>query len=262
MLRAMVIVEKFRNELEALGLTSTSRAKTFAGDLVKNHKGRRDIFRVPIESDGEKTLLFLKRNWRPYKKDGFVSFLKHGRARSLSRQEWENSRALNDAGFHTSPLVAVGEECSIFCEKFSFLVTESARGETVQHFLKECRDYRVRRKIFDALALEIRHLHDCGFATPDLFTRHIFVDEMNEKPRFCFIDMARLDRKKNISLQTRARDLAALNVTAPLHFVRATERLRFLKIYSGEVDPKLFGLIQKRVQSLLKRKKFRSFHTA
>ena len=231
MLRWMVVIEKHRTELESLGLATLVEAKAFQGDLVKNHKGRRDIFRVPLANSGSHTVLYLKRNWRPYKKDGIASFLKNGQPHSLSRQEWENSRALEAAGFHAAPLVAFGEECGPLWEKFSYLVTESAQGETVESFLRTCTDPARRLKVFDALALEIRRLHDSGFASPDLFTRHIFVEADATPPRFCLIDMTRLNRRGRVSNPFRARDLAALNITAPVRFVTARERLRSANLF-------------------------------
>ena len=256
----MVIVEKHRTELESLGLATVAGSKAFQGDLVKNHKGRRDIFRVPLANADGTTLLFLKRNWRPYKKDGIASLLKNGRPHSLSQQEWENSRALEKAGFRAAPLVAIGEECGPLWERFSFLITESAPGETVESFLRSCQDENLRRRVIEALAMEIQRLHQAGFASPDLFTRHIFVDVNSEPIRFCLIDMARLDRGKKVSDRMRARDLAALNITAPIRFVSAKERLRFMKIYRGSLDRRLIGLIRERVKYLLARRKFRHFH--
>jgi tRNA A-37 threonylcarbamoyl transferase component Bud32 len=142
-------------------------------------------------------------------------------------------------------------------ENFSFILTASARGETtVDEFLRTCTAAVERRKVFDALAREIRKMHDAGLASPDLFARHIFL-ERGAVPKFCLIDMARLDRRKRLSDELRARDLAALNVTAPLRFVSTRERLRFLKIYGG--DKCLLNLILERTRHLLTRKKFADF---
>jgi hypothetical protein len=97
------------------------------------------------------------------------------------------------------------------------------------------------------LAKEIRKMRDAGLFSPDLFTRHIFVDG----DRYTLIDMARLDDGP------AARDLAAPNISAPLRFVSAKERVRFLHRYGGR---HLFRQIEKRVRYLLKRRrKFRDF---
>jgi tRNA A-37 threonylcarbamoyl transferase component Bud32 len=257
----VLVVAHYQSQLAALGLTSLSGVKNFQGDLVKNHRGRRDIFRVTIaDDDGVQRLLFLKRNWRPYKKDGLASLLRRGTVWSLSRQEWENSRALEAAGLRTARLVAHGEECSWLSEKFSFIITEAAQGrETLQEFLCRCHDSVERRRVFDALAREIRRMHDAGLAAPDLFTHHIFVDTTAEPPRFCLIDMARLDRRNPAPDRLRARDLAVLNLTAPVSLVTAKERLRFLRLYVGGTTRAIAGRIARRVQHLLGRRKFGKF---
>ncbi len=260
-LAAMVVIAKHREAVERLNLTTLTGAKAFKGELVKDHRGRRDIFRIrTTDEHGHELVLFLKRNWKPYKKDGLASILKRGKVWSIAREEWENSLALQRAGLKTCDLVAYGEEIRPLWENFSFIVTGAATGkQTVQDFLRDNNEAKIRQKVFDALALEIRKMHDSGLATPDLFTRHIFVDESVTPTAFCLIDMARLDCVKPLPLRTRARDLAALHVTAPLRFVSVRERLRFLKLYAGKKNRELRRLILERAGHLLQRRKFRDF---
>ena len=257
----MVVIARHQALLAKLGLSTLAGVKAFRGDLVKDHKGRRDIFRLQTSTDDGRTLvLFLKRSWKPYKKDGLASLLRRGRVWSISRREWENSKLLAAAGLKTAGLVAYGEDCGALWEKFSFILTEAADGaQTVEQFLRDCRDRGHRRRVFDALARDIRKMHDAGLASPDLFTRHLFVDD-GAVPQFCLIDMARLDRGQPLPARLRARDLAALNITAPLRFVTARERIRFLRVYAGRTDKPLAGRIRRRVQHLLQRRKFRRFH--
>lgn len=257
----MVTIAKHAALLEKLGLSTLAGVKKFAGELIKNHKGRRDIFRIAAtDEQGNKTVLFLKRSWKPYRKDGLASLLRRGQVWSVSRQEWENSRALEATGLRTAGLVAYGEECGPLWENFSFIVTEAATGNrTVEEFLRSPAEPGRRRRILDALAAEVRKMHDAGLASPDLFTRHIFVDDREEAPRFCLIDMARLDRARTLSDSKRVRDLAALNITAPLRFVSARERVRFLRRYSRDDARVLFPRIRRRVEYLLKRRKFKGF---
>jgi hypothetical protein len=85
------------------------------------------------------------------------------------------------------------------------------------------------------------------------------VETAANEPRFCLIDMARLDRRKKLSARLRARDLAALNVTAPLRSVSTRERIRFLREYAGDTDGSFVALIHSRVEHLLKRRRFQGF---
>lgn len=256
----MVVIAKHQTLLEQLGLTTPAQVKKFNGDLVKNHGGRRDIFKITTrDSSGRPLVLFLKRNWKPYKKDGLASLFARGKVWSQSRTEWGNCLKLTGAGLQTCGLAAYGEECGPFWEKFSFIITEAAIGETLDHFIRNSADRKLRRAVLDSLAREIRKMHDAGLATPDMFTRHIFVEVKDGAASFQFIDMARLNCRKNISEAMRARDLAALNVTAPLKFVSAKERIRFLKTYSGRVNRNFVAAIAARAAYLLKRRKFRNF---
>ncbi len=249
----MFVIAKHQEILRQLGLDTMEGVKKFKGELIKNHKGRRDIQRIRTDAG----VFFLKRNWRPYKKDGLKSLLTRGEVWSQSRVEWANSLALQRAGLTVAEWVAFGEECGPLWEHFSFIITAGARGEmTLDEFLRTVRESKARRRTFASLAATIRQMHDAGLASPDLFTRHIFV-ETGPPPKFCLIDMARLDRRRHLSLKLRARDLAALNVTAPLRFVTPRERFRFLKIYGSEHH--LRCAIITRTRHLLTRKKFADF---
>lgn len=257
----MVVIAQHAERLERLGLSTLEGVRSFHGQLVKNHKGRRDIFRIETGAGAEPgPVLFLKRNLKPYKKNGLASWWRHGAVWSAARQEWENARRLQTAGVATPPLVAYGEQCGLFWERFSFLITEAAAGsQTVEQFLQACQERAERRRVLDALAGEVRRIHDAGLASPDLFTRHVFVDAAGHPPRFTWIDMARLDQRQPVSKRRRARDLAALNITAPLPLVSVRERLRFLEAYAGVVDRELVALIRRRMGRLLHHRRFQAF---
>lgn len=252
----MLVIANYAEALRPLGLGTMEGVKKISDELIKNHKGRRDIQRLQITANGQPLTLFLKRNWRPYKKDGLHSLFTRGAVWSQSRTEWENSLALQRAGIAVAEPVAFGEECGPLWEKFSFILTAAARGEiTLDKFLAANPDAAERTQVLDALARFVRKMHDAGFASPDLFTRHIFLTHGAE-PQFCLIDMARLDRRAKLSPTLRARDLAALHVTAPQRFLTTPERLRFLEIYGAmELQPR----VKARARHLLQRKKFRDF---
>jgi tRNA A-37 threonylcarbamoyl transferase component Bud32 len=261
---ARFVIARHEPLLERLGLTTLELVRRFQGELIKNHRGRRDVVRIAPKAGADTPVLFLKRTLRPYRKDGLASLLRRGRVWSMAREEWENSLALERAGFRVARPVAYGEQCGLLWERFSFILTEAADGaRTVHDFLKTWSDSALRRRVVDELAREIRRLHDAGFASPDLFARHFFL-ELDGAIKFCLIDMARLDRSRPVSQRRRARDLAALNVSVPLACASAAERLRFLRVYLGEANHRaLFTAIRSRSEQLLKRRKFqRTFHPA
>ena len=258
----MIHLARHQTVLQRLGLSTLEQVRAFQGETIKAHReGRRDILRIQTcDETGAPLVLYLKRTWCAYKKDGLRTLLRHGRVWSVSREEWENSLRLHQAGLKTAPLVAYGEDCGWWHEHFSFLITESVEGEgTLEQFLQECRDPGRRQLVLDALARDIRRMHQAGLAMPDLFTWHIYLELAGDQPVFYFIDMARLDRRAGSSLSGRIRDLAALNVTAPLRLVSTRERFRFLRVYDGKIDRKLLRGISARMEQLLHRRKYAGF---
>ena len=83
---AVLVIAQHHELLRQLGLDTMDGVKQFNGELIKNHKGRRDIYRIHASAgpDGQPVVLFLKRNWQPYKKDGLSSLLTRGRVWSQS----------------------------------------------------------------------------------------------------------------------------------------------------------------------------------
>jgi tRNA A-37 threonylcarbamoyl transferase component Bud32 len=239
----VIEIVKHRAALETLGLATLEGVRAYTGLPLKTHGGKRDVFRIETPA----ATLFLKRNWRPHKKDGLASLLRHGEVRSVARREWDNCLRLQRAGIRTAELVAYGEECGPLWETFSFIITEAAPGRPLSALLEPGNTGGATVPLLQALAREIRKMHDAGLFSPDLFARHIFVDG----DRFTLIDMARVDDGP------AERDLAALNVTVPLRQLSARQRLRFLQAYGR---PELFRRIERRVRYLLKRRrKFADF---
>ena len=256
---AVILIEKHRAVLTRLGLNTLEEFKNFQGEVVQPDK--REVLRIRTRDEaGRDLMLFLKRNWRINKKNGLHSLLRRGRVWSVARMEWENAKAVQRAGFQTAALVACVEDCGPLWENFSCLLTEAATGpDNLETFLRQKRSVAERRRVFDALAVEVRRMHAAGVATPDFYARHIFFDAAADKPVFCFIDLARLEQGQPLPLGARVRTLASLNVSAPLRLVTPRERLRFLRIYAGRLEREMVGLIEERTGRLLERKKFPDF---
>jgi hypothetical protein len=260
----MFVADHYKQTLAELGLTSLDRIKTCRGEPVTRHGDRREVIRLTADGNPPVTF-FLKRSWHAHLKDGLASILRRGRVWSAARVEWDNSEAVARAGFPTAELVAYGEEIGPLKARFSFILTRSARGsQTLFDFLTTCHDPAERRRVLSELATRVRQMHAAGLYYPDLFSRHVFIDTSVSPPALSLIDVARLDRRKGGSDAMRARDVAALNASVPVRYASATERLRFLREYTGagRADRRRFvGLIRKRMQHLLTRSKFRDFAT-
>lgn len=263
----VVIIARYRQQLDQIGLTSLEQVRRCRpADVVETHRGYREISRIELKGpDGAPRTLYLKRVWKAHLKDGLRSLLRRGRVWSVCRQEWENSVALQRAGIATAELVAFGEECGPLRERFSFIITRAADGDlTLQQFLRDCSDPKLRRGTLQALARHVRAMHDQGFFAPDLFARHIFIDSRDRNgsgPGFCLIDMARLRHGRPGSRRLRVLSLAALCVSVPLAHGSIRERLRFLRSYGGPDARDLIDPVRRRIAHLLSRPKFAAFST-
>jgi heptose I phosphotransferase len=88
-----------------------------------------------------------------------------------------------------------------------------------------------RRAVAVAVGRAVRRLHDAGFSFPDLYGKHLFLQNLDGKePRVVLIDPQRLRRR---APWRRARDLAALSVSTRPQGASRTDRLRVLLAYLG-----------------------------
>ena len=247
-----LVCHDYAGELSALGLNTLQGVQQMKAELIKNMKGQRDIHRLRLP---EGQILFIKRNWKAYTKDGLKSLFSRGRVHSISRREFENLNRLREAGLQTGRPVAYGEVCGFLKERFSFLVTEAAPGEPLDEFLCRETDTRERQRLLMGLADHLKKMHGAGLASPDLFARHVFVRQENGIFQFALIDMARLDQVSRLRGRKRARDLAALNASLGPGAASLRERLLFLSRYE-EGGESLLPAILKRTRHLLKQRKF------
>lgn len=254
----MVIRRRYLRLLQQLDLVGIDRVKAARGEIVKDQRGKRDVIRL-VAGD---SVFFLKRVWKPKFKHGLQALLTRGRVRSQCGIEWDNLRLLRQHRIRTPELVAYGEEIVNLRERFSFILTRAAPGEMdLRDFVEQEHDPERRRRVLEALVQGVRRFHDAGFATPDLFARHLFIEWRGEQPRFTMIDLQRLDRRRRIGDRLRARDLAALNSSLPNHLVSPAERLRFLEMYRGRRDRAFFSRVRRRMEHLLVRNKRLNFYT-
>ena len=250
-----MFTERFASELRELGLHTLEGVKSASGTPVKDHKGQRDISTFVI---GSNSRLYLKRYWKSYKKDALAALLRHGEVRSPARREWENLKRLEISGFQVAPLVACGEECGLFWDRFSFIITESAPGISLPHWLKNTADGESRKMLLLELSQWIRRFHEAGFSSPDLMAKHLFVHTKADEfagYSFSLFDIARLDSGKP-TFTRRVRDLAVLNLSIARNLLAKEERDFFLAEYAKGQNPSFFSLLETRMARLLKRRKY------
>lgn len=246
--------------LEAQGLDNTNAVRAWPGTPIKLQRGRRDVCRIVGSHDGRQRVLYLKRNLKPYRKHALASLLRHGKRISAAEVEAGSLAALDRLGVPTSPCIAVGGANGLLGERFSFIITEAAPGIPLDEILAAApRPEEVRRAGAAVMSL-VRRIHDAGVGVPTLMGRHIFVDNTQDQPHLCLIDVDRLVRRKRAWRQ-RVRDLAQLHLSIPLAHLGVRQRIRMLRLYAGDdraMARRLLRGVARRTNYLLLRRRRRA----
>jgi hypothetical protein len=82
------------------------------------------------------------------------------------------------------------------------------------------------------LALLTRKMHNSGFSHRDFYLCHILARKHATQWWELYIcDLHRVERRDNVSMRWRVKDLAALNYSAPENLISLKDRILFLKEY-------------------------------
>ena len=140
---------------------------------------------------------------------------------------------------HARPLAAsqvVGRGGSV---RASYLVSEALlEGDTLSRFALgpgeiKGRDARRRRRILDAVACQVRRLHDAGLYTRDLQETNVMVaDGRDGEFRVWFLDLEDFRRGKRGASRNRMNNLVHLDRSIG-RFLCGAARLAFLYAYLG-----------------------------
>jgi len=227
---AMHIHPDHRSLLEAAGL-ATFDALFAAGERhrVDGHR-LRSVSRLQLASpDGSTVTIFLKRAWGAAAKPRWTDGLFLRWPMSPLRREWKNALKLAAAGIPAAPPVAWGHSAWPGAPR-SLLAFAEVRGPSLAFWLARANPSPARRRVVArAVGDTVRHLHKTGFSFPDLYAKHLYLENADgPAPRIVLIDPQRLRRW----LPWRAaKDLAALYVTTFFPIVTRTDRLRVLRAY-------------------------------
>lgn len=185
--------------------------------------------------------------------NGTAAFLKISEARSFAAgviDRLRGSRAaralrgaklLREAGFPCPRPLAALDIIEMGGVRRSYLLSEALEdAEILSHFaLGRSAAHRhgpARRKaVAEALAREIRRLHDAGLYTRDLQETNVMVRKERDGLRFYFLDLEDFRRARTVSWRRRMLNLVHLDRSIG-RFVSRTGRLHFLYSYAGR-DP-------------------------
>ncbi len=159
-------------------------------------------------------------------------------AGSRASRALRGAEILREAGFHCATPLAALDVTEAGRIRASYLISEALENAAIlSHFAlgragEARRGYARRKAVSDALAGELRRLHDAGIYTRDLQETNIMVEERIAALRFYFLDLEDFRRASTLSLRRRMLNLVHLDRSIG-RFVSRAGRLDFLYAYQG-----------------------------
>ncbi len=200
-------------------------------------------FRV-VKAEGKTRAGFLSRPDAPpvFIKRSTVRSILNGlsqkAAGSRASRALHGAKILRAAGFHCATPLAAMDVMRSGAVRASYLVSEALENaQILSHFALgregEARHGYARRKLVsDALASELRRMHEAGIYTRDLQETNLMVEERDDAMRFYFLDLEDFRRAASVSHRRRMLNLVHLDRSIG-RFVSRAGRLDFLYAYLG-----------------------------
>jgi hypothetical protein len=159
-------------------------------------------------------------------------------AGSRASRALRGAKILRDAGFHCPTPLAAMDAAEAGVVRASYLVSEALENALIlSHFAlgregEERRGYARRKAASDALASELRRMHEAGIYTRDLQETNIMVESLDGAMRFYFLDLEDFRRVSSVSHRRRMLNLVHLDRSIG-RFIPRAGRLDFLYAYLG-----------------------------
>ncbi len=159
-------------------------------------------------------------------------------AGSRAARALKGAKIVRDAGFNCAAPLAAMDVLAVGAVRENYLVSEALQGaEILSHFalgrtVQARHGYARRKTVSDALAAEVRRLHDAGVYTRDLQETNIMVGHRDGALRFYFLDLEDFRRSVPVSRRLRMLNLVHLDRSIG-RFVSRAGRLNFLYAYEG-----------------------------
>jgi len=249
--------------LEANGL-ATFDALHAAGEAsrVDGHR-ERSVSRIELRApEGGVVVIYLKRRWGRAARRNWADVFRLRWPAPAAAREWSNLRRLRTAGVSVAEPVAWGQSSGPG-EPRTLLAVREVRGPSLAFWLNQLTeggeadsDTYSLDTVARAAGRAIRRLHDAHFSFPDLYAKHVYLEDTGaDEPRVVLIDAQRLRR---YTRRRRAADLAALYATTQAPGVSRDDYMAALHAYLGQdrLDRKVQRLIR-RVKRIARRIKGR-----
>jgi len=225
--------------------------------LVDGHQ-ERSVSRMELHAgSGEPVVIYLKRRWGRAAGRSWADLCRLKWPVCSTAREWSNMQRLAATGIPVADPVAWGRASGPEGPR-TLLAVREVCGLSLASWLDrltpgeaEPRPHSVAQ-VAAALGKAVRRLHDAGYSFPDLYAKHVFLeDDGGEAPRVVLIDVNRLRRHTR---RRAAADLAALDATSQVPSVRREDRRLVLRAYLGDdaAEGDVEGLAR-RIKRLAKR---------
>lgn len=232
---ALHIHPEYRALLEANGL-ATFDALFAAGETgqVDGH-WLRAVSRVDLRGpDGRTVVVFLKRHWGTLACRAWRDLLRLKRPLAPAEREWRNAMRLGEADIAVAAPVAWGRSDDGDRPR-ALIASRGVAGPSLAEWLHAARAVPaarpLRRAVAETVGRAVRRLHDAGFAFPDLYGKHLFLEGLDSgRPRVVLIDPQRLGA---YTVRRGQKNLAALWVSTERLGVSRADRLRVFRAYLG-----------------------------
>lgn len=159
-----------------------------------------------------------------------------------ARNEWIAIAKLKQLDLDTMNTVAFGQEGANPAKIRSFIITEELTDTT--NLEEYCGDWHRQPPAFTtklALIKKIAHIsrimHDAGMCHRDYYLCHFHLDPSSlntNKLKLSLIDLHRALIKKSLAKRWLIKDIAGLYFSSMEIGLSARDRLRFMKLYSGD----------------------------
>jgi heptose I phosphotransferase len=258
-MKTLTIHPDYRAALEAEGLGSFD-ALFAAGqaNLVDGHRYR-SVSRLELKAAaGGPLVIYLKRQWGIEARASLRDLLGSRWPALPARREWNNAMRLVRADIPVARPVVWGVDHT-GTEPRALIAFAEVKGLSLARWIDEHaatpprgRARKDRKVLAEAVGRAVRRLHDAGLSFPDLYGKHLFIENLDRlRPRVVLIDVQRLRGRRPGYV---AEDLAALFVSTDEPGVTRTDRLRVLRGYFGQKKlPKGARSLIRKVEAIARR---------
>lgn len=230
------------------------------GEIVDKNR-KRCVYKIILcdKSLAVDRIFYIKLFHTPSLKNSLNSVFSYGFPKTEASIEWDNAKKLFDAGFHTVPLVAYGQKTFLGVELSSFFMTEEIPNSVSLDLWFQKKTSKEKKKlVLESLGDLVKNLHKHRFSYPDLYLKHIFIDEKylsKNIVRFSLLDLHRLRKKIKLTFRSKAKDLAALKFSCAEVITDGETKIWFDRYFEGcRQKPKLKNAVSKRIKKISSRR--------